>query len=301
MKESSLIYTKLQWGVILPALFFIDIGWIACSSFQISYNAKNYYGLLIIFLALYLPCFFYTKVRPDLKIKAALLAVLYFLSFSALMVTLSYLMATTNEPFYDSILQSTDAYFGYQAPHLIAWFQAHSFWDDFFFYVYSTYYFQIPVIILYLSFSGKLVGLQRFLMQYTLAGIITIIVFGLFPAAGPYEWFQYTPPDYLVSSLKQLHELRDHILDLREENGIIVFPSFHAIMAMIYMYTFREDKKVIFIPFFVLNALMIFSCLSHGHHYLTDLFGAVIVFALAIGIEQLIFWHVMSRSVKSKP
>lgn len=123
----------------------------------------------------------------------------------------------------------------------------------------------------------------------SIAGFFTIFIFALFPALGPYDFFDYVPYDYLLKSLNHLCQLRQNILDIRNEDGIIVFPSFHSVIALICIYTFINDKKSIFIFVLSLNSLMIFSCLSHGEHYLTDVIAGFGVFIITIGSESLVF------------
>jgi len=56
-----------------------------------------------------------------------------------------------------------------------------------------------------------------------------------------------------------------------------------------FAYTFRHERKLIFIPILLLNGLMIFSCLSQGGHYLMDIFGGIAVFGVVAGIEKWLF------------
>ena len=291
-----MIYTKIQWGIVFATLI-VDIIWIKFSSISFYYNSKKLLVFSLLLIILYIPYVLYRKFRPDPKIMMALQATLIFLSYSTVIFVLSYLACTTNQPLVDSTLASMDRYLGFYSPSLIFWFRDHAIWNYIFGFIYDAYYFQMPFVLLYVSFFGETNYLQKYLMQYMIASLLTICIAGFFPAVGTYGWYPYPPEPSQLSELQRFYELRQNIVDLRASDGIITFPSFHTTMGILYICAFLHERKIIFIPILILNALMIFSCLSHGGHFLVDIWGGIVVFVIALGIERLIFWSVKKYGI----
>src|SRR5207237_10724371 len=69
-------------------------------------------------------------------------------------------------------------------------------------------------------------------------------------------------------------------LDIMLLKGVIAFPSFHAVLAVLFTYTHRGSR--IFRPIAAFNALMLLSIPSEGGHYLVDIIGGVVVGGVAI-------------------
>jgi membrane-associated phospholipid phosphatase len=67
--------------------------------------------------------------------------------------------------------------------------------------------------------------------------------------------------------------------------GIVSFPSFHAALATIYLYAARH-RLWAFIPFALLDTLMLASTPPIGGHYLTDVIGGIAVALVAIGVTR---------------
>lgn len=294
-------YTKTLWG-FLGLYFFIEIIWIKFASFSFHYSNNIVFYYFVFMFSIFLIYIFYKKFRPDLRIELLLISTLFFFINSVLTLIGSYLAAALNFPLVDSQLASIDETLGIYTPSLVFWFRNHLSWYNFFIYIYDSYAFQYPVIILYLNFCNKTILLQRFFMLVFIAGLLTIFISGLFPAAGPYVYYGYTPDGPLAPALQHLYELRQNIVNINTANGIVSLPSFHSVMALLYTYILRKEKKYILIPVLVLNTFVIFSCLPIGQHYFIDILAAFPVFFLAVWSEQLLFSYIndLSKLKESK-
>jgi membrane-associated phospholipid phosphatase len=69
-------------------------------------------------------------------------------------------------------------------------------------------------------------------------------------------------------------------LDMMLLKGVIAFPSFHAVLAILFTYAHRGSR--VFVPVAVFNGLMLLSIPSEGGHYLVDVLGGIAVGLLAI-------------------
>lgn len=282
-------YIKIQ-GILTTLVLLIDVVWVASSPFSLRYNGVElivFAGLFVLFWSLY---FSYKNVIPLPKGVTGVLTALLLLLYTKFTLILCYLAYTTNQPFINEALSALDDALGFHSPSLFYWFQEHPGWNKAFTLIYDTTKPQIILIILYFSFVGNVVYLQRFAMLFMISIPLTIFIGSLWPAVGTYAWYHYASEPFQTRELYHLYELRQNILDIETGDGIVTFPSFHTMLALMFIYTFRHEKKMIFLPVLFLNLLMIFSCLSQGGHYLVDLLGGMVVFVIVVGIEQLIFW-----------
>ena len=256
-------YIKIQ-GALIFVLFLIDSIWIMSSSLQLTYNLPQTLKYGGIFIFLYLAYLFYTRIRINAKIGLLFISTLYLVTFTAVALILSYLAYTIPNPLMDSALMAADAQLGFNFSSLYAWFLKHGNWNTFFTSIYNSIIFQITFIFLYFGLVGKGLYLQRFLMLFMISILPTILLGCFYPAIGPHLWLNFPPPDFLEKAISYLFELRSGVLDLTQEQGIIIFPSFHTTLSLLFIYIFRHENKALFAFFGLLNLLMIFSILVQG-------------------------------------
>lgn len=281
-------YLKIQ-GAIILLLFLIDFIWISFSSLEVIYSTYLIFKILGVSLFLYLIYLFYTRIRVDAKIGLLLISTLYLVTFTAAALILSYLAYTILNPLTDFSLSVSDSRLGFSFSSLYYWFAKHPAWDTFFTIIYNTLIYQNIFVFIYFGLFGKAIYLQRFLMMYMISILPTILLGCFYPALGPNISFNLPPPDFLQKAMDYFTGLRNGILDLTQAHGIIIFPSFHTTLALIYLYTFRHEKIGLFLFFILLNLLMLFSIPVQGGHYLIDIIGGLYIFLITIKIEAAIY------------
>lgn len=285
-----LSYAHFQWGFVV-VFFLIDFFWITFSSLSFHFDLKIIVFQVLAAAVLYLAYKFYEKFRPNPRIILLLQQSFFFFTFCPLVLVFSYLTNTTTEPFVDSTLASIDRFFGIYTPTFFYWTKAHKTWHLIFQLLYDSYFYQFLLVLFYFGYRWEEGVLPRFVMQFMIAVSITSAICYFYPAEGPYVWYNYIGDTsiFIKNAFYHLQELRHNIVDIIKKDGIITFPSFHAVMGMVFVYTFRNQKKVIFIPILILNILMILVCMPIGGHYFADLLAAVPVFLITIGLEALIY------------
>jgi membrane-associated phospholipid phosphatase len=134
---------------------------------------------------------------------------------------------------------------------------------------------------LYFSHSRKDDRNDELFWTAAISLAITGVLSGIFPAAGALHHFRIG-----LEHAVHLHDffaLRDRTVTtfaLSHMEGIVTFPSFHTVCAILLMYVFRGTR--IFIPVVWLNALLLLSTPIFGGHYLVDMVGGGVVALLAI-------------------
>jgi hypothetical protein len=158
------------------------------------------------------------------------------------------------------------------------------------------------VILLSLLFFQHSAHAQRVYIVLLFSGALTIILSGLFPAVGAYIFYHYDStvmPSIPASA--RIHEeffmaLYHHTIDTitHPNAGVVTFPSFHTVFAVVLFYASLPYKWLRF-PSFALNALMIAATPFNGGHYLADIIGGIIITVMGIYIAE----RILPRNVRS--
>jgi membrane-associated phospholipid phosphatase len=75
------------------------------------------------------------------------------------------------------------------------------------------------------------------------------------------------------------------VLDFRKMEGLVTFPSFHTVLAIITAYAFR-GFRLLALPALVLNGAVIVSTLPEGGHYLVDVLAGALIAAAGIALVR---------------
>lgn len=137
------------------------------------------------------------------------------------------------------------------------------------------------------ALAGRAVPAKIFLLANVIAFAISIPIFTIWPAIGPwYAFHSAASPSQLglQSEILGLHNGTSQALHVA---GVVCFPSFHVIWAILAAWslsTFRPMR----IPAAILCALIICSTLTTGWHYFCDVWSGCIIAAISlIGARSL--------------
>jgi hypothetical protein len=140
------------------------------------------------------------------------------------------------------------------------------------------------------ALAGRAVAARTFLLANVIAFAISIPVFTMWPAIGPwYAFHSAASPSQLglQTEILGLHNGTSQTLHLA---GIVCFPSFHVIWAILAAWslsTFRSMR----IPAAILCTLIICSTLTTGWHYFCDVLSGCIIGVIALlAARALEFW-----------
>jgi membrane-associated phospholipid phosphatase len=106
--------------------------------------------------------------------------------------------------------------------------------------------------------------------------LITTAVFLLVPALGHQE----TARGLDLPVLLALRAGGPLSFDLSQLQGLISFPSYHTVLAVLLTYAHRRSSLLV--PIALVNGVMLFSIPTVGQHYLIDIIAGAAVAGLAI-------------------
>jgi hypothetical protein len=215
----------------------------------------------------------------------------------SLMISMSYLAAYRGSALYDATLAQVDAAMGFDWLRWAAFVRAHPLFDLVLGLAYASLLPQIALTILALAHMGRQDRNKEFFWTVFVSSLATLVVFRLFPAAGPFAFYHIDLGRAV--HLKDLLELRSgavHAYPLPQLQGLIAFPSYHTVLAVLFPYVHRHRRS--FLPVLALNLLMLVSTPSHGGHYLTDVIGGLCV---ALGSIALVRYGITRAQGRRDP
>jgi hypothetical protein len=145
----------------------------------------------------------------------------------------------------------------------------------------------IPVSFLLAAFTGKVKSAQEFIMGNLIAFAIGLPLFALFPAVGP--WFGYGTPASAgqVGCQLGLLALRSPGPYVFHLEGVVCFPSFHVIWAILCtraLWSFWPLR----VPALILCLLIVLSTMTSEWHYFVDVLAGAAVALTSIGLACLL-------------
>ncbi len=153
----------------------------------------------------------------------------------------------------------------------------------------SYFFFQIYNTLVPLSFFSMLIlpwisesKAREFVLLTSISSFLGLFIYFFLPAIGPMASYHYALNSSELALFKHVNLLRkDGAASQLFLTGDISFPSFHTIIALLATWVWR-DYKIIFIPLSLLSVLIIFSTLSTGWHYLSDVLGGILISLVSI-------------------
>jgi PAP2 superfamily protein len=143
-------------------------------------------------------------------------------------------------------------------------------------FIYRALLFQVPLVC---AAVGTLDPrrLRIFILANSLALSVTLAVATLWPAGGAF--LAFSEPPYPASMAAQFVAVRDgglRVLDPETITGIIAFPSYHTILAVLIGLSFRGLPRI-FPVVAAFQFAIIFSARSMGGHYYADILAGIVI------------------------
>jgi PAP2 superfamily len=181
----------------------------------------------------------------------------------------------------DAHLAQWDKAIGVSVPGVTEWAKSH--WLGLM--ANKSYFLLFPLMriaILLPTLCGRVKHAQQFLLANVIAFALGLPIFSLLPAVGP--WYGYhlaARPDQVDSQALLLLLRQPGPCEYHLPAGIICFPSFHVIWAILCvqaLWGFRWLR----IPAALFSGAIILSTVTTGEHYFCDVLAGAVLAAMAI-------------------
>jgi hypothetical protein len=267
-------------------VFFIETAWFALSDMRLADHYGARWELLaggVCFLA------GYAAWRHDARRLFLLFRTLalFILAGKELRV-LNYLAMSAGAPFRDALFARVDAFLGFDWLACVKWVNSHGSARDALEIFYNSHKLLFMATLIFLVIKGHEARIREFLIIFFITALVTIIIGGLAPAAGGYAYFHpareaianlpATAGRYFLPHLVPLNAGQMKTIDLGNMAGLVAFPSYHVVMALMVIHAARGSRLQPFILFPALG--MIAATPVFGGHYLVDILGGALLFAL---------------------
>lgn len=234
---------------------------------------------LLCILACITPLAIFYHIRKADQFTAMLLALMHEFSFTVLFTVLMYSVAKFSMPYADHYLASCDAMLGVHVPDIVQWTANHPRCQAVLNIAYDSLIPQIFLLILAFGFLGDQRPLQQFILRLMLGLLITVTIFSVIPAQGPFAYYGFEMLETQRNYLEHLVTLRSGertLLVLYQSEGLITVPSFHTTGAIL-LTAAVWHRRLLFVPICLLNIAMIIATMATGWHYVTDVIAGILV------------------------
>lgn len=189
----------------------------------------------------------------------------------------------------DAPLIKIDQLLGFNQTALLNWTYAHHQVAILFNQAYSMIGLELSFIPLVLALLLQKRAVIVLFMAITFSFIVGTAIYYFFPTTAPASMF-FDPHFALQQqdTFIKFFEIHHHLPITTQEGGLIAFPSFHVVWCVVLAYALK-NRKILFYPISLLNALIIASTMFLGWHYLTDVIGGIIMATLSILISEAVY------------
>ena len=213
-------------------------------------------------------------------------------SISCIAVLASYEIGSLDVPYQDALLAKIDRALGFDWVAVTLLVARHEWLQGLLHFAYQSFVWQPFVVITLLALSGAHRRLQVFMLTWVIA--LAIALAGLALAPAQTAWIHFGANVALPDLAAQVGTAQSTTLEalragglrnLMNEpfEGIVAFPSFHTVGAVLYVWALWARLRL---PAVTLNGLMVLATPVIGAHYFIDVFAGVGVALTALSLAQ---------------
>lgn len=232
---------------------------------------------------------FYSRQRLDKHIAATCGMLAVIISASLLAAVISHTSLRIGMPFVDHALSEADKAIGWHSPDMVQSFAGYPWFSNALATLYNT---ALPVSIvcaLALAVSQRTAHATEFVWSYVFCILLASVSAIFLPALGSTVYHGIEEIAGLPQNAGNFHmpvvdyyrSTPDAVFNLNMITGIVTFPSFHMVMALLVPYAVRGETILFWIA--VLWAgLVSLSAVVIGGHYLIDLIVGAFCWMVAV-------------------
>ncbi|MGH6836202.1 MAG: phosphatase PAP2 family protein [Methylocella sp.] len=278
----------IEWAIILVATV-SDAIFLAASSFRLEAATALKVlpgGILLAVL------FTYCRWRPIPRLADCARTMLALALFTNAAAILSFILTGILPlPTWDGAFVTADQALGLNWLDMYQWLIAHPVIEASGHAVYMILGPEMLILFFVLELLGHHNQARTFLLWFMVSALATIGIGILNPAAGAFVYY-HLPVASTTGYVSQWADLRNGTLrtfNPLNTQGLVIFPSFHATLAVLCTYAARP-LRILKIPLLALNLLIILSSPAMGGHYFIDIIAGIILAALTISLP----WYISS-------
>lgn len=231
--------------------------------------------------------------RGRVLAEATATAFLQMTAFTVLGVVLAYAIASHAAPLWDARLAAADRALGFDWPAILAMLDRSPVTIFVLGIAYHSLSIQMVVVVLLLGTAGRLDTLRLTVCAAVLSGFATILVSAAMPAMGnvvdPARYAHLWPSIAWMEHglVTGLRDGTGRVIDLSSPMGIVSFPSFHATLSALFIWSARDVGAARW-PLRLWAGLTILATPMFGGHYAIEVIAGLLLAPPAIAAAQLL-------------
>jgi hypothetical protein len=267
------------WWLTTLVIFVADVLWGVAGGWKVQLNGLMFHLLIVAFMVSIL---LIRRFREEPRVNYTIRLMTLLILFSNASAVLSYLIVSTNAPLIDNTLSSWDMTIGFDWRSVFSWMQTHLFLRHLLQYAYASLLPQLIALVLFLGFTGRFAKLVTFIELLAVSGLTTVLLSGLFPAAGAWKFYAIGSQVNMrmISHFEPLRDGTLRTINLFNMQGLISIPSFHTVVAI--LIAFSMWRTPVAYLFLILDMATIVSTPIEGGHYLVDVLAGALLAVAAI-------------------
>lgn len=279
-----------KFGFVLSFILMAICGLLAYQKGMVI-DIANYDVAAICVLFFFSLGMFYRYIRMNEAVARACVGISLLLFAGQIIPVFNYVMLPYRIFGVDQVLAHIDSYFGFVWADYATYMSQFPDFAVLLKTVYKTSLWQCALLLIVLGLFGKVQQVSRLSLAFILSGILCIELWAMFPSSTPAA-FQPLAADVLSilhltvdpaygAKLVALSKTGSTFITPLNMLGMVGFPSFHTVMAVLFLY-YAWSLKYLRVPAVVLSGLMLPAILLHGAHNLVDVFGGLAVASFSI-------------------
>ena len=279
-----------KFGFVLSFILMAICGLLAHKK-GMAIDIANYDVATICVLFFFALGMFYRYIRLNEMVARACVGIALLLFAGQIIPVFNYVMLPYRIFGVDQVLARIDSHFGFVWADYATYLSQFPDFAALLKTVYRTSLMQCGFLLIALGFFGKVQEVSRLSLAFILSGIVCIELWALFPSSTPAA-FQPLSADVLSilrltvdpeygAKLVALSKTGSNFITPLNMLGMVGFPSFHTVMAVLVLY-YAWSLKYLRIPALIGTGLMLPAILLHGAHNLIDVFGGLGVASFSI-------------------
>ncbi|WP_423062700.1 phosphatase PAP2 family protein [Candidiatus Paracoxiella cheracis] len=242
--------------------------------------------LLLLCLPAYVTGFLFYRKFPQFAFFLKAIGMIYIISL--LMLCADTAVMTTPFSLKDQFFNAADNFFGFNLPAFLNQVARHPSLKHFLEIIYLLLFPALKIFPLILAAMREEKQVYKFTINFIITCLIGFTIYYFWPTSAPADVIHNSQLTRLQHHLAtQFDRIHAHESIHLFQAGLIAFPSYHTIWAILLAYMFWP-RKYLFYPVAVFSSLVIVATLASGWHFLTDIIGGMIVAMLSIIITNFL-------------
>lgn len=268
-------------------LLFIVISAFGMNATRLYIDHYQFLPRFLLLLILLLGALFY-RWRREEKLLNLVMVTFWAVLFSTLHLFPMFIATRFSVNLSDGLLARFDRALGVEVPTVLAWMGHNPVLRSSLGVCYSTLILLMTIAIVVPPLRGDMRAAKQYAIACVVSAMISMPLFGVFQAVGPWIHYGYSPQLDQSNYLNMFHKLKSSgpaLLDVSFRDGLICFPSFHTVLAVLAAYALWR------IPYLrwttaIWATLIVVSTVTTGTHYVIDVVAGVAVAVLSIGAAR---------------